>query len=287
MRLRDAALLILLGMAWGAVYPLTTLALRGFSPAAVVAGRTALSAVILVPLAVRTGLFQAVRERPAALAAGAVLQATLPVTLLTFGQQHVASGIAGIILASQPVWAAVMTGVLDLAGRIRELTGVAVGLGGIALLSWPGGGAAAESAWGLAALIAAALSYAAGAVYIQRVIPETPPVVAASSAMTLTAMVLLPIAAVTWDHTPGWASTGWLTGLAVATGPALVLYYTLIHRTGPVRATLAGYLAPGFALLGSAFLGQRLTLREIAGLALVLAGSYVAARDSIRTARHA
>jgi hypothetical protein len=44
-----------------------------------------------------------------------------------------------------------------------------------------------------------------------------------------------------------------------------------------VRASLAGYLAPGFALLGSAFLGQPLTAREIAGLVLVLAGSYLAA----------
>jgi drug/metabolite transporter (DMT)-like permease len=134
-RVRDAALLILLGAAWGAVYPLTSLALRGFSPAAVVAGRTAASAVILAPPALRAGLIRAARERPAALAAGAVLQATLPVRLLTLGQQHVASGIAGVVLASQAVRAAVLTGVLDRAGRLLELAGVAVGLGGIALLS--------------------------------------------------------------------------------------------------------------------------------------------------------
>ena len=281
MRLRDAALLIILGAAWGAVYPLTALALRGFSPAAVVAGRTALSAVILLPVAVRAGLVQAARKRPAALTAGAVLQATLPVTLLTFGQQHVASGIAGIILASQPVWAAVLTSVLDRTLRLLELAGVAVGLGGIALLSWPVGDAMAASAWGLAALIAAAVSYATGAVYIQRVISSIPPLVTASSAMVVTAVVLVPFAAATWTRMPGWASTGWLVGLAVATGPALVLYYTLIHRTGPVRATLAGYLAPGFALLGSAFLGQVLTTADIAGLVLVLAGSYLATRVSL------
>jgi drug/metabolite transporter (DMT)-like permease len=275
---RDAALLILLGAAWGAVYPLTALALRGFSPAAVVAGRTALSAVILLPFAVRAGLIPAARERPAALTAGALLQATLPVTLLTLGQQHVASGIAAIILASQPVWAAVLTGVLDRTARPLELAGVALGLGGIAILSWPAGDAATASAWGLAALIAAALSYAAGAVYIQRVLPSIPPLITASSAMTVTAVILVPLAAATWTRAPGWPSTGWLVVLAVATGPALVLYYTLIHRTGPVRATLAGYLAPGFALLGSAFLGQVLTAADIAGLVLVLAGSYLASR---------
>jgi len=280
MKLRDAALLILLGAAWGAVYPLTSLALRGFSPAAVVAGRAALSAVILLPVAARAGLIHAARQRPAALATGAVLQATLPVTLLTLGQQHVASGIAAIILASQPVWAAVLTSTLDHAARPLELAGVAIGLGGITLLSWPFGTAAAASGWGLAALIAAAASYAAGAVYVQRVLSDIPPLVTASSAMTVTAVALIPFAAAAWSHAPGWASTGWLAALALATGPALVLYYTLIHRIGPVRATLAGYLAPGFALLGSAFLGQILTAADIAGLALVLAGSYLAARGS-------
>jgi drug/metabolite transporter (DMT)-like permease len=275
MKGRDAALLILLGAAWGAVYPLTALALRGYSPAAVVAGRAALSAVILLPAALRAGLIRAACERPLALAAGAVLQATLPVTLLTLGQRDVASGIAGIILASQPVWAAILTSVLDRALRVLELAAVAVGLGGIALLSWPSGGVAA-SAWGLAALIAAAFSYAAGAVYIQRFIPAIPPLVTATSALTVTAVLLVPFAAVEWTRAPGWASTGWLAALAVATGPALVLYYTLIHRTGPVRATVAGYLAPGFALLGSAFLGQVLTGADVAGLVLVLAGSYLA-----------
>jgi drug/metabolite transporter (DMT)-like permease len=283
--LRDVALLILLGVFWGAVYPLTSLALRGFSPAAVVAGRTGLSAIILVPAAFRIGLIQAVREHPVRLAGGAVLQATLPVTLLTFGQQHAAAGIAAVILASQPVWAAVLTGFLDRALRPLELTGVTIGLAGIGLMSLTSGHAAASNAWALAALIAAAVSYATGAVYIQRVIPTIPPLITASAAMSLTAIVLLPITAATWNRSPNWASAGWLACLAVATGPALVLYYGLIRRTGPVQATLAGYLAPGFALLGAGLLGEALTTMEIAGLVLILTGSYLTSRTrlSMRT----
>jgi drug/metabolite transporter (DMT)-like permease len=64
----------------------------------------------------------------------------------------------------------------------------------------------------------------------------------------------------------------------IATGGALVLFYSLIGRVGAVRANLAAYLAPGFALLYEVPLGHLPTPTALAGLTLILGGSATAAR---------
>jgi drug/metabolite transporter (DMT)-like permease len=276
---RDMALLVLLGAVWGAVYPLTTVVLRELSPAAVVLARTALSALVLVPLAARRHILRPALDRPAAVTAAALLQATIPLVLLTTGQQHVSAALAGILLATQPVWAGVLSWITGCAIRFRELTGIMIGLGGIVVLYSHDLHFGAASGRGGLELLAAAACYAAGAVYIQRVIPDVPPLATATAAMTISAIALAPFAAATGFPIPGAVTTVSLVILAVvATGGALVLFYTLIHRAGAVRANLAGYLAPAFAICyGYTFLGEPIHLQTLAALALILAGSYLAA----------
>src|SRR5260370_37939188 len=106
-------------------------------------------------------------------------------------------------------------------------------------------------------LLAAAACSAPGAVYIQRVTPDVPPLAPATAAMTISAIALAPFAAATGFPIPGAVTTVWLVILAVvATGGALVLFYTLIHRAGVVRANLPRYRAPALAICyGYTFLG--------------------------------
>jgi drug/metabolite transporter (DMT)-like permease len=274
---RDAALLVLLGAIWGAVYPLTAVALRELSPPAVVVARTALSALVLLPFAARRDVLDALRARQAAVLVAALLQATIPLVLLTVGQQHVSAGLAGILVASQPVWAAVLTTVLDRRVHLRQFAGVLIGLCGVALLFLRNLDLRSASGWGGLALLAAAVFYAAGTVHIQRAIPDVPPLGAATAAMTVSALALTPFASLTDLRIPDLVTLGWLIALGVgATGGALVLFYALIHRVGAVRANLAGYLAPGFAVgYGAALLGERITIEGVAGLVVILAGSYI------------
>jgi drug/metabolite transporter (DMT)-like permease len=276
---RDAGLLVFLGAIWGAVYPLTAVALRELSPPAVVVARTALSALVLIPFAAHRHVLVALRARRAAVLVAALLQATIPLVLLTVGQQHVSAGLAGILLASQPVWAVMLISVLDRRLHPRQLAGVLIGLGGVALLLLrdldPGG----TSGWGGLALLAAAIFYAAGTVHIQRVIPDVAPLGTATAAMTVSALALAPFAALAGLRIPDPATLGWLIVLGLgATGGALVLFYALIQRIGAVRANLVGYLAPGFAVAyGVILLGERLTPEAIVGLVVILAGSSIAA----------
>lgn len=272
----------MLGALWGAVYPLTTVVLRDLPAPAVVVARTGLAAVLLMPIAWHRGLLESTRKRPGAILLAAVLQATLPLVLLTSGQEHVGAGLAGILLSSQPVWAALLLAALTRQVAWQRLCGVVLGLVGVAL-TFGDLDLGETSGLGGFSLLAAAVLFAAGAVYIERVIPDVPPLTIAAVAMTVSFVALLPFAAASSPAMPPTSTLAWLIVLGVvATGAALLLFYTLIRHIGSVDANLAGYLAPGFAVFyGAVFLDEPVTTAALAGLALVLLGSYVATRRQV------
>jgi drug/metabolite transporter (DMT)-like permease len=285
---RDIAGLVLLGALWGAVYPLTTVVLRELPTSAVVATRTGLAALVLAPLAWRSGVLGVVAARPVAVVVAAGLQATVPLVLLTAGQRHVGAAVAGIVLASQPVWTVVFTGVLDRAVQPVAAAGVLVGLAGVGLLVLGDrGGAAGTTVFGGVVLVGAAACFAAGAVFIERVVPDVPPLGLATAAMAVTTVALVPFALGAGAEWPTGGTLAWLVVLgAVATGAALVLFYELIVDVGAVLANLAGYLAPGFAVLfGVVLLDEAIGVLDLGGLALILAGTYLASTAAQTPAR--
>jgi drug/metabolite transporter (DMT)-like permease len=277
---RDVVLLILLGAAWGAAYPLTAVVLRELSTPAVVVARTALSAIVLLPFAARSGTLRAVRARPAGVLVAALLQVTIPLVLFTAGQRYISAGLAGILVASQPVWTAIMTAIVDRTFHPRQFAGVFTGLCGVALLFLRNIHIGGTSGLAAVLLLAGAVFFAAGALWIERVIPEVPPLATATAAMIISAIALAPFAAMTGWHTPHLSTVVWLVILGGAsTGGGLVLFYALVQRIGAVRANLAAYLAPGFAVAyGAVLLGERVSLQALAGLVLILTGSYIAVR---------
>jgi drug/metabolite transporter (DMT)-like permease len=101
----------------------------------------------------------------------------------------------------------------------------------------------------------------------------------AAAAMTISAVAMAPFAAVTGFPIPDPVIAIWLIILAVAaTAGALVLFYALIRSDGAIRANLADYLAPAFGVAcGRAFLSEPIHSQALAGLALILIGSYLAA----------
>src|SRR5919204_544343 len=74
----------------------------------------------------------------------------------------------------------------------------------------------------------------------------------------------------------------------VCTAGGFLLFATLLRAVGAGRSSTVAYLAPGFSVLfGVAFRGEALTLSMVAGLALILAGSWLAADGRLRLRRGA
>jgi drug/metabolite transporter (DMT)-like permease len=133
-------------------------------------------------------------------------------------------------------------------------------------------------------ILGAALSYALAALVVKRRFTGVPSVGVAASTIALSAIAYLPLAALTWPaSTPGADTIACLFALgAGGTGIAFLLYYALIAEYGPARAAVIAYIAPAFAVVyGVVLLDESLTAGTIAGLLLILAGSWLAAQGRL------
>jgi drug/metabolite transporter (DMT)-like permease len=278
---RYSALLVALAAIWGAVYPLTTIALHGYPSAWVIAGRALSAAVVLLPVAWTTGALRPLMARPWRAVTAGLLQAAVPLTLLTLGQQHVSAGLAGILSSAQPLFVALLVMALDRTPRPRETLGVLLGAAGIVLLFLHDLDSQPSSLAGGVAVLGAAAFFAAGAVYIHRALPATPPHATATAAMCLTCLLTTPAALAGPRPThPAWTATASLVALGlVGTAVGLAVFYFLIQAVGPTRAALAWYLAPAFAVTYDIPLSGPPPATAVVGLALIIAGSAVAATN--------
>jgi drug/metabolite transporter (DMT)-like permease len=86
---------------------------------------------------------------------------------------------------------------------------------------------------------------------------------------------------------PGAGPIAAVVALGVlGTGIAFAIFYDLMGKVGPARTFIVTYLAPGFAVFyGAVFLDEAITVATIAGLALILAGSYLAVEGRSPLAR--
>jgi len=102
--------------------------------------------------------------------------------------------------------------------------------------------------------------------------------------MTITAIIFAPSALSNLPtEMPSFNATASLIGLGVlSTGIAFMVYFTLIKEIGQARGSMVTYLNTAFAVvLGVIILGEPLTFGIIAGLPLVLIGSYFASRKPV------
>lgn len=280
MRRADTALLLILAATWGAVYPLTTVVLRDISPQAAVFWRAATAACLLVPIALRAQGLRVLRRRWRAVLVAAVVQVTVPLLLLTAGQEHVSASVAGIISGAQPIIVAMFAAVVRSARRpgVRDLAGIAIGVSGVILLFAGGLGTGHTELLGGLEVLGSALFFALGAVWIDARLAGVQPLLIVASAMCVSAIVLLPFAVASSNSYRSASVDVALAALGtVGTGAALVLFYSLIQRVGATLAGLGFLLAPAFAVTyGATMLGNKLSPGVLVGLGLITAGSLFA-----------
>jgi drug/metabolite transporter (DMT)-like permease len=281
---RAWAQLLVLAALWGAVYPLIEVALRDLSPVVVVLGRVMLAAALLTPLAIRRNALRRLWKHPRAIIETALVQSTIPLLLLTFGQKYISAGIAGILIGAQPLFVALLA--VRYAPDERPqgpvgVIGVTLGLVGLVLLFGVDLSGGSEAVLGGALVSIAAIGYAAGSIMIHKRHVDAPPLGVATSAMLVTTTALaVPALFSVPARPPQLPAVAALAVLGVlCTGVTLVMFYTLIAQTGPARAALAFYLSPAFAVaFGALFLAEPITITAIGGLAAIIAGSILAAR---------
>jgi drug/metabolite transporter (DMT)-like permease len=265
---------------WGASYMLIKVSLNGgVGPFAIVFARTALAALVLLPVAYRLGALAGLRGRLGWIALLALVQVAAPFVLITAGEREIPSSLAGMLIATAPIFTFLMAFAFEGAERAgaASLVGVVIGLVGVAVvLGVESGGAVV----GGLMVVLAAVGYAVGAWYLKRGFADLPPMGVLAANMSATALMTLPFAAFDLpSEMPPLDAVASIVSLGIlGTGIAFMLFYSLITNEGPARASLVGYLATGFSVFyGVTVLGESFTFATAAGLVLILGGSWLAA----------
>jgi drug/metabolite transporter (DMT)-like permease len=128
-----------------------------------------------------------------------------------------------------------------------------------------------------AALLLAILIWASNSIMVKVVLREIDPLTLTWLRFLLAALFYLPYAAATWSRAPRYTPREWalllVAGVALVPAFSLTLYWALIHTT-VANTALVRMTEPAWVLLLAALLlGERATRRQLAGLALALAGT--------------
>lgn len=273
---RGAALFALMSVLWGIPYLLIKIAVRDLSPPLVVEARTAIGALVLLPLAARTGQVGALRRVWKPFLAYTVVELAIPWLLLSDAERRLPSSLAGLLVATVPLFG-VLLGVAtrqeDRPSR-RGIAGLLVGFVGVVVLLGLDVHGAAGS---VVEVIFVAIGYSTGPLLAARYFRDIPSLVLSAVSLGLVALAYLPVAI--WQrpsHLPrGGAIASVVVLGVVCTALAFVAFFELIKEIGSARAMVFTYLNPAVAvLLGVAALGEPFGWSTAVGFGLILVGSW-------------
>ncbi len=286
----DLLLVVLLGVLWGAAFPVIRYGLlAGAPPLFFAAVRYALTAAVLVPIAL-----VARSPRPAAtsLWAPAVFGGLLMIGgyggLLYLGEESTSGGLAAVLTASAPLASALFGLGLLPSERLGRwgVAGLMVGFGGVAVLVLPQLADPFASGFvGPSLVVGAVLVFALGSVLLRRTARAAPTLWTLALQFSVAGALLGAVGAglgepFTLGH-PAMVLPS-LAFLVIFPGVlGYALYFRIHHRSGPTRANLVGYVNPVTGVVvGLLVFGETVTGLELGGMALIAFGLFLLQRGS-------
>jgi len=266
-------------LVWGIPYLFIKVAVEEVSVPVVVFARTAIGAVLLLPLALRSGQLGSLRRYWRPLLAFATLEMIVPWGLLSQAERTLPSSLAGLLIAAVPIISVVAARLTGGTERLslRRWAGLIIGLGGVAVLAAPdlSGG----SGLAVTEVLLVAVGYATAPLIAARKLADVPALPMTAACLSLGALVWLPAAIATWpQQVPSGRALAALAALGViCTACAFLVFLALIREVGTSRAMVFTYVNPAVAVAaGVAFLAEPFTVTIAVSFALILAGSLLA-----------
>lgn len=265
---------------WGIPYLFIKLAVEDLSPVMVAWGRIAVAFAVLLPYALHKGALRGLGKAWKPLLIYSIVEIVLPWPLIGFGEQRVSSGLAAILIAAVPLVVALMALRVDPDERAEgsRLVGLLVGFGGVVVLLGLDVAGRPGELLGALAILLAAVGYAAGPMIIKHRFRDLDPLGPVTASMGISAVVLaLPAFGSAPAEMPSGDTIVSVLVLGLACSAlAFLLFFALIGEVGPGKATVITYVNPVVAVaLGVTLLGESLGPSAVAGLLLILAGSWL------------
>ncbi len=272
---------------WGVPYLFVSVAVKELSVPVIVFTRVFIGALILIPLALRAGALKVPRASIKYIALYALFEMFIPWTLISDGQRSVSSGLAGLLIATVPIWANLLAA---LAGdrsvrHPRQAFGIVIGFIGVVALVGIDSLMESHDLLAMLKILLSAFSYAFATFMAMRHLGGVAGVTVNGLAMALTAVVFfIPALRTAPTSMPSNQALFALLALGLlCTALAFYLFFTLLRMIGPPKASTVTYPNTAIAIaLGVILLNEPITVGMLLGFPLVLLGSYLAASRTTR-----
>jgi drug/metabolite transporter (DMT)-like permease len=278
---RALLLFIAMSVVWGLPYLFIRIAVTDLSPVVLVFARTAIGALILLPIALTRSEVRGLLKSWVPLVVFTAVEIGIPWFMLSSAEQKITSSLAGLLIAAVPLVGVVIATALGNREHLgfSSVSGLLLGVVGVAAIVGFDLGA---SEWlPLAEMAVVVVCYAGGPAILSRYLSKEPAVGVNAVALVLCAIAYAPLALVQWPQSRPHvdAIVAVIVLAVVCTALGFLLFFALIAEIGPVRATVITYINPAVAaVLGVSVLHENFTAGMAIGFLLVLVGSVLATR---------
>lgn len=287
--IKVALAFIAIYIVWGSTYLAIRYAVETIPPLVTAGVRHTVAGGVLLAWACARGY----RPRREHWTAGIVLGALFFLIghgSLHWAEQHVASGLAALLIATEPMFILVLAWMSG-QQRISRLSalGLAFGVAGVAILTGAEVSSKGTSLIGLLAVLVGSLSWAAGVVISPKLKLPTDALARTAVPLVCGAAMLLATAAITGEfHALHWSAVSLKSILGLAfliffgSIVAFTAYTWLLQRCPPTLVATHTYANPVVAvLLGWLLAGEALSLR-VAVASVAILGAIVLIRKGER-----
>lgn len=273
-------MLIALCIVWGITWPIMRIALREVPPFTMRTTSALVGGIILfaVCFVMRRNLrVHGTRARAHVFVASILNVASFSV-FSTFAQLSAATSRVAVLSYTMPIWAVVLSWIF-LRERPTGIQPVAISLcaAGLAILIYPL--AAAGIPLGILLALGTAISWAAGTVYLKWAQLEADPMAIAVWQVVISFFVIGACMLI-FEHGPDFHAAHAAAVIAtilsgiLGTGIAYGLWFSIIRKLPAMTASLGVLGSPVIGVVSSVLiLGERPTISDVVGFALVLAAS--------------
>jgi len=272
------------GLFWGIPYLLMKVAVADIPPAVIVCGRVLIGAAILIPIAIHQKvLMDAIRGWRFVLPY-AIFEMMIPWILITNAEKKISSGLAGLLIATVPIWSTIFASMSGdkTVWHSKRLVGMLVGFIGLIGLVGYESIIGSSDPLSIAMMLVAAISYSYAVNTISQKLPDVSGIAINGLAMVITSIAYAPLMIVQFPEVSTVSTKSAVSLLALGvfcTALAFISFFIVLKEIGPARASIGTYVNTAIAVvLGVLILSEPLTLGIIIGLPLVMIGSFLASR---------
>ena len=198
---------------------------------------------------------------------------------------------AALLIGASPIAVSVASAVAghDRLGR-AHWAGLALSFLGVYLIVGRAATIDGAALSGDALILAAVACWATYTVVTRPLLERHSPLYVTALSMTVGTAVFVPYAwadfkALDWTGVPGWAWAGVAVSALTALNLAYLIWYVAVQRLGAARTSVWSNVIPLVGMLVAwAALGERITLLQVAGAALILSGVITTRLASIQRA---